>query len=693
MGVAQSKCCDSTADSRSKKHEIVYVNGEPVEGKGSDASASTTTSGSAFATASDNSPGSEGSGNGDRVTVMTTYKTLTKSRGRDNDIQGKPGEYRSMLEKPSPFHQMEFLGNVECGSKRMFTKRVYLCESGWDAKCRAGEKRSLEWDGDSVDRRDPHANVELARKQIDDSYGLLKNVTKITTTDTLFNFGERIVYRKKFVVPRSGLYGPGPDGDNGGDVVVYASCPQDLIDGDLIEAGFENCLKYPAVLYTHGGGGFAGSAQCVNETCAHIACSSHCIVYNIEYRLAPETYYPHGPFSDMYAVLKYIHAQAAVHKQAAASRASGSGKVHDQTLGGHVHEHHKRGRHDSVIEAFKQRMGMSANTDAVNSNDSDNVNDNDPPHATLPHRARTTIHLTRAEKKQQDESSGDEKPEKVSKMIHEHADFDFCEFVDTSRICLMGESGGGMVVMSTAALLASKKEGHLVKFIMPLWPQMLYHIVKYDDYLAGGEDVRPAPPPVLVSHCSKSAQREEEDDEKRKSHTPWMLSRKETLEIRKIAKTEGRLGTVNYYHQKCTVPGFWGYKNMRFPWLVSCMIMGWDGVKSDYDPMTGEERVREDVAVKVREFVKQRNVRVFPELMSDEMIKHHFPPTVFVTSEWCFFIESARPMMERLQKNGKLLECVVYPGGNHVSGIVPFTKMEKLFERDRKLLLREYLCK
>jgi acetyl esterase/lipase len=61
----------------------------------------------------------------------------------------------------------------------------------------------------------------------------------------------------------------------------------------------------PALMYIHGGGGIALDARYADECCQRWADESGIVVFNLEYRLAPETPAP-GGIMDCYAGLKYI---------------------------------------------------------------------------------------------------------------------------------------------------------------------------------------------------------------------------------------------------------------------------------------------------------------------------------------------------------------------------------------------------
>ncbi|MDF2842758.1 MAG: Alpha/beta hydrolase fold-3 domain protein [Herbinix sp.] len=64
-----------------------------------------------------------------------------------------------------------------------------------------------------------------------------------------------------------------------------------------------------AYLYLHGGGFFGGSVFAVENQCRLIAERANCVVFNIDYALAPDQPYP-AAGTQIYEILKYVHEHA-----------------------------------------------------------------------------------------------------------------------------------------------------------------------------------------------------------------------------------------------------------------------------------------------------------------------------------------------------------------------------------------------
>lgn len=68
--------------------------------------------------------------------------------------------------------------------------------------------------------------------------------------------------------------------------------------------------RHAGLLWIHGGGYVAGTADWDDLYCKRLATEVGCCIVNVDYRLAPETPFP-GPVEDCYAALKWMHAKAA----------------------------------------------------------------------------------------------------------------------------------------------------------------------------------------------------------------------------------------------------------------------------------------------------------------------------------------------------------------------------------------------
>src|SRR5215471_10211141 len=67
--------------------------------------------------------------------------------------------------------------------------------------------------------------------------------------------------------------------------------------------------RRPAILHTHGGGYFLGSASSDVPDLQVLAKTLDCVIVTVDYRLAPETRFP-GSLEDNYAALKWLYTNA-----------------------------------------------------------------------------------------------------------------------------------------------------------------------------------------------------------------------------------------------------------------------------------------------------------------------------------------------------------------------------------------------
>ena len=67
--------------------------------------------------------------------------------------------------------------------------------------------------------------------------------------------------------------------------------------------------NFAALVYAHGGGAMMGTPDYDNGLCSRLACENDIVIFNVDYRLAPEHRTPAGGL-DMIAALKYAHEKA-----------------------------------------------------------------------------------------------------------------------------------------------------------------------------------------------------------------------------------------------------------------------------------------------------------------------------------------------------------------------------------------------
>jgi acetyl esterase len=66
----------------------------------------------------------------------------------------------------------------------------------------------------------------------------------------------------------------------------------------------------PALVYFHGGGWTIGDLDTHDVVCRQLALGAHCVVFSVDYRLAPENPFP-AALDDCLAAMKHVIAQAA----------------------------------------------------------------------------------------------------------------------------------------------------------------------------------------------------------------------------------------------------------------------------------------------------------------------------------------------------------------------------------------------
>lgn len=83
---------------------------------------------------------------------------------------------------------------------------------------------------------------------------------------------------------------------NGNEVGLWRYYPR-LIEKDI---------NKPVLIFFHGGGWIGGSTYVVENFCKLIAEKANCVVFNVDYSLAPEKPFPNG-LNDNYGAVKYIY--------------------------------------------------------------------------------------------------------------------------------------------------------------------------------------------------------------------------------------------------------------------------------------------------------------------------------------------------------------------------------------------------
>ncbi len=87
--------------------------------------------------------------------------------------------------------------------------------------------------------------------------------------------------------------------DSGNEVGLWRYYPRHI----------EKIKNRPALVFIHGGGWVGGTTYVVENFCKLIAEKANCVVFNIDYSLAPEKQYPNG-LNDNYYAIKHIYDNA-----------------------------------------------------------------------------------------------------------------------------------------------------------------------------------------------------------------------------------------------------------------------------------------------------------------------------------------------------------------------------------------------
>ena len=87
--------------------------------------------------------------------------------------------------------------------------------------------------------------------------------------------------------------------DSGNEVGLWRYYPRSM----------EKAENMSALVFIHGGGWIGGTTYVVENFCKLIAEKANCVVFNVDYSLAPEKPYPNG-LNDNYSVIKHIYENA-----------------------------------------------------------------------------------------------------------------------------------------------------------------------------------------------------------------------------------------------------------------------------------------------------------------------------------------------------------------------------------------------
>lgn len=98
-------------------------------------------------------------------------------------------------------------------------------------------------------------------------------------------------------------------------VEIYTKYEEHIFEGNTVGIWIyyprkpEGKTGRPGFIYIHGGGWVGGTPYTVENPCRLLAERADCVVFNIDYSLAPEKPYPNA-FNDCYGALRYIYGHA-----------------------------------------------------------------------------------------------------------------------------------------------------------------------------------------------------------------------------------------------------------------------------------------------------------------------------------------------------------------------------------------------
>ena len=122
--------------------------------------------------------------------------------------------------------------------------------------------------------------------------GMMSQIIETLMDNPTFKMSEEEIVEEKIMVSTNH--------DGKFDVPVYTYTPK-MLQG----TGW----KHAAYIYAHGGGAIVIEAATYKPILSHFAVSCNTVIFNVDYRLAPETKCPNN-IKDFYEVIKYVHENA-----------------------------------------------------------------------------------------------------------------------------------------------------------------------------------------------------------------------------------------------------------------------------------------------------------------------------------------------------------------------------------------------
>ena len=149
-------------------------------------------------------------------------------------------------------------------------------------------RKMMEKLGEALVKDDTKSNMEF----VNSMRGMVVAIMNDILAHPILEKSADNVIKKEIKVPT--------DHDGVHDVPVYTYTPKSLEGTDE---------KRVAYIYAHGGGVVSGDASMYQNILCHYAVECGVVVFNVDYRLAPETRCPNN-IKDYYEVVKYVHKNA-----------------------------------------------------------------------------------------------------------------------------------------------------------------------------------------------------------------------------------------------------------------------------------------------------------------------------------------------------------------------------------------------